>query len=94
MKKYFKIAAMIFILAAFTGTALAEKITVQQEVPEEKQQNNVTAAAGEENKLSSKRMRDKIDSNSTDLRRTDKERMMKYLQFKDGEGEKKTRNKE
>lgn len=92
MKKYVKIAVLTIILAAFAGVALADRITVQQEVLQEKQQDSLTSNVVKENRLSSKKIKDKMDAASTDTTGTDNERRMKYLRFKDGEGEVKTKH--
>jgi hypothetical protein len=91
MKKYLIIALLTLMLAAFADIALAERITVQQEVSQEKQQDSLTSSVVKENRLSSKKIKDKMNATSTDFKGTDKERRMKYMQFKDGEGEVKTK---
>ncbi|MEE9911678.1 MAG: hypothetical protein K4571_08125 [Deltaproteobacteria bacterium] len=93
MKNYIKIILIAFMLAAFSGIALAEKITVRHEVSQEVQQGNaVTPGVQKEYRLSSKRVKDKADSAQTDVSRSAGDRMIRYQQFNDGEGEAKTRN--
>ena len=91
MEKYIKIAVLILMLVAFSSIALAEKITVRHEVAQEEQQENVTSNSKNENRLSSIRIKDKADSVNTDSRGTVNERMIKYKQFKDGEGDLKSK---
>jgi hypothetical protein len=88
MEKYIKIAVLILMLVAFSSIALAENITARHEVSQEKQQEKIlTSNFKNENRLSSKRIKDKADSINTDSRGTVNERMIKYKQFKDGEGD-------
>jgi uncharacterized protein YcfL len=87
MKKYFIIIVLTLLLAAFSGVALSETITVRSEVLQEKQQeNSVTSNVEKSNRLSSKRTKDKADSNITN-KGTDNKKMIKYKKFNDGEGE-------
>jgi len=93
MKRYVTIVLLTFMFLAFSGVALADKITIQNEVSLEKQQGNTpTSPAGKENKLSSKRIKDKIDADQTGANSSTNERMIRYKQFPDGEGEAKTKN--
>ena len=78
------------MLVAFSGFALAEKIIVQHEVSQDKQKDNVKLNVAKENRLSSKRIRDRIDSN-IEIKGTVNDRMIRYKQFNDGEGEVKTK---
>ena len=89
MEKYIKIAMLILMLVAFSSIALAEKITARHEVSQEKQQEK--AAVKNENRLSSKRTKDRADSINTDSKGTVNKRMIKYKQFKDGEGDLKSK---
>lgn len=95
MKQYVTIGVLTLMLFAFSGIAFAEKMTVQHEVSQDKQENNsVTTNVMKKNKgnrLSSKRIKDKVDSSNTDLKGTANTQMMKYRQFNDGEGEIKTK---
>jgi len=92
MKKYVKITVITLMLVSFSCIALAEKITVQHEVSQEKQQDNsVTTNVVKENRLSSKRIKDKMDANSVEFKGKSNERMMRYRQFNDGDG--KVKNK-
>jgi len=92
MKKYVKIVVLILMLVAFSGIALAEEIIVQNEVSQEKQhENSVTSNVTKENRLSSKRIKDKMDSSNTVFKGTDNKQMIKYKQFNDGEGDVKTK---
>ena len=92
MEKYIKIAVLILMLVAFSSIALAEKITARHEVSQEKQQEQmVTSSFKHENRLSSKRIKDKADSININSRATVNERMIKYKQFKDGEGDSKSK---
>jgi len=95
MKKYVNIGVLTLMLVAFSGIAFAEKMTVQHEVSQDKQQNNSVTTnvvkKNKENKLSSKRIKDKVDSSNTDLKGTANKQMTKYRQFNDGEGEIKTK---
>lgn len=91
MKKYVKIAVFTLLLVAFSGIALAERITVQQEVSQERQQDSVMSNVVKENRLSSKGIRDRMDASSTDFKGTANGQRVKYRQFKDGEGEVKTK---
>jgi hypothetical protein len=90
MKKYVKIAVLTLLFAVFAGIALAERITVQQEVSQERKQDSWTSNVVKENRLSSKKIKDKMDAARMDSKGTANERRMKYMQFKDGEGEVKT----
>jgi hypothetical protein len=92
MKKYVTIVLLTFMFFAFSGFALADKITIQNEVSLKKQQGNTpTSPAGKENRLSSKRIKDKIDAGRTSGNSSTNERMIRYKQFPDGEGEVKTK---
>ncbi|MFO7568200.1 MAG: hypothetical protein R6W75_00245, partial [Smithellaceae bacterium] len=67
MGKYIKIAILILMLVVFSSIALAEKITVRHEVSQEKQQERIVTSNFEnENRLSSKRIKDRADSVNTD----------------------------
>lgn len=92
MKKYAIIILLSAILVAFSGLALADKITIQNEVSSEKTQKNaVTSDVQKANSLSSKRMKDKIDADQTNVNSSTGDRMIRYKKFNDGEGEAKTR---
>ncbi len=92
MKKYATIVLLTFMFFTFSDTAMAGKITIQNEVSVEKQQGNTpTTAVGKENRLSSKRMRDKIDADQTGAGSSVNERTIRYKQFPDGEGEAKNK---
>lgn len=82
MKKYLKIMVLTFMFATFSGIALSETVTVRSEALQE---NNVTSNIEKANRLSSKRVKDKADSNIAN-KGTDNKKMIKYKQFKDGEG--------
>lgn len=87
MKKYLKILVLTLMFATFSGIALSETVTARSEVFQEKQQeNSVTSNIEKSNRLSSKRTKDKADSSITN-KGTDNKKMIKYKQFKDGEGE-------
>jgi hypothetical protein len=87
MKNILKIMVLTLILTAFSGVALSETITVRSEVLQEKQQeNSVTSNVTKANTLSSKRTKDKADSNIINKGK-DSKKMIKYKQFNDGEGE-------
>ena len=93
MEKYIKIAVLILMLVAFSSIALAEKITARHEVSQEKQQEKiVTSNVKKENRLSSKRIKDKADSINTDTKGTVNKLMIQYKQFNDGEGDVKNKN--
>ena len=93
MKKYVTIILLTFMLLAYSGVALADKTTIQNEVSLEKQQGNrPTSPAGKENRLSSKRINDKIDADQTGANNATNERMIRYRQFPDGEGVAKNKN--
>jgi hypothetical protein len=96
MKIYFKITALALMFVAFSGgIVLAAKITVQHEVsPEMQQQDVATINDVKENRLSSKRIKVKMNAGSTDFKGIVNEPMLKYRQFNDGEGDAKPRDME
>ena len=92
MKKYLKIVVLTILMVAFSVVALAEEIIVQNEVSQEKQhENSLTSNVTKENRLSSIRAKDKMDSSNTAFKGTDNKKMIKYKQFNDGEGDVKTK---
>ncbi len=93
MKKYLIIVLMTCIFLAFSGVVLAGKITIQNEVSLEKQQGNTaTSPVKKENRLSSKRSKDKVDADQTSTSSSSNERMIRYKRFEEGEGETKAKN--
>lgn len=88
MRKYFKIAVLLLMMVAFSTIALAEKITVRHEVSQVQQQDKiVTSNFKHDNRLSSKKIKDKADPVNMDSRGIVNDRMIKYKPFKDGEGD-------
>ena len=88
MKKYLKIVVLTILTVAFSVVALAEEIIVQNEVSQEKQyENSSTSNVTKENRLSSKRTKDKMDSSNNVFKGTDNKKMIRYKQFNDGEGD-------
>lgn len=93
MKKYMPFVLTTFMFFALSGVALADKITIQNEVSLEKYEGNTAASpVKKENRLSSKRIKDKIDADQTNANSTNNERMIRYKRFQDGEGEAKAKN--
>lgn len=93
MKKYIIFVLTTFMFSALSGVALADKITIQNEVSLEKQQGNAAASpVKKESRLSSKRIKDKADADQTSANSSNNERMIRYKRFSDGEGEEKAKN--
>lgn len=92
MKKYIKIVVLTILMVVFSVVAVAEEIIVQNEVSQEKQnENSLKSNVTKENRLSSIRTKDKMDSSNTVFKGTDNKKMIQYKQFKDGEGDVKTK---
>ena len=91
MKKCLSIVLTIFLFFALGGVALAGQMTIQNEVSVENRQGNTeTSPVKKENRLSSKRMKDKPVADETSSNSSSNERMIRYKGFEDGEGEAKT----
>ncbi len=93
MKKYLLALLLTFALIAAPGFAAAEKIIVQREVASQvnKRENSATSAVVKDNRLSSKRIKEKTEVTNAQVKNAAGHNMIRYQTFKDGEGAAKTR---
>lgn len=92
MKKTIIASMLALTLIAVPGFAAAQKIIVQREVAYAKHQEN-SAASGivKDNRLSSKRIKDKTEMTNAQVKDAAGHNVIRYKTFKDGEGVAKTR---
>lgn len=93
MKKYVLALILTVALMAAPGFAAAEKIVVQREAVSQinKQENSAMSAAGKDNRLSSKRIKEKTEITNARVKNASGHNMIRYQTFKDGEGAAKMR---
>lgn len=93
MKNIILASLLIVALMAWPGFAAEPKIIIRQEVPPQAmpQDHATTADVGKDNRLSSKRIKDKTEAPKARIRNATGHSMIRYKTFKDGDGAAKTR---